>query len=163
MNALRQRIFDNYLSAYITYGSKTTPQRNAMRLEKTHYNDAIIISGIQTIFENPDEWLLIRQFRKKKRSLHEGIPRKGRKEPNRTQKRNSKNSPHYRGFHMNDKVHVLGKVGYISGFTGRGAYIKDSYNQYITLPNKSYKQVGILNLKLVCHNNNWQYIARVAA
>lgn len=63
-----------------------------MGLEKTHYNDAIIISGIQTISENPDEWLLIRQFRKKKRSLHEGIPRKGRKEPNRTQKRNSKNT-----------------------------------------------------------------------
>lgn len=62
------------------------------------------------------------------------------------------------GNHLNDKVRVLGKVGYISGFTGRGAYIKDFDNRYITLPNKSYKQVGILNLKLVCHNNNWQYI-----
>lgn len=163
MNTLRQRIFDNYPSADITYGSETTPQRNEIGLEKTHYNDAITISGIQTISENPDEWLLIRQFRKKKRSLHEGIPRKGRKEPNRTQKRNSKNTPHYRGFHLNDKVLVFGKAGYIYGFTGGGAYIKDSDNQYITLPNKSYKQVGILNPKLVCHNNNWQYIARVVA
>lgn len=161
MNTLRQRIFDNYPSAYITYGAETTLRRNEIGLEKTHYNDAIIISGVQAISENPNEWLLIRQFRKKKRSLHEGIPRKGRKEPNRTQKRNSKNTACNRCFHLNDKVRVLGKDGYISGFSGGKAYIKDSNNQYITLPNKSYKQVGILNLKLVCHNNNWQYITRV--
>ena len=161
MNTLRQRIFDNYPSTYITYGAETALRRNEMGFEKTHYNDAIIISGIQKISENPDEWLLIRQFRKKKRSLHEGIPRKGKKEPNCTQKRNSKNTSYNRGFYLNDKVRVLGKNGYISGFTGGKAYIKDSNNQYITLPNKSYKQVGILNLKLVCHNNNWQYITRV--
>ena len=103
--------------------------------------------------------MLIRQFRKKKRSLHEATARKGRKEPNRTQKRNNKNTPCYKGFWLNDKVSVLGQVGYITGFTtGGGAYIKNKNNEYITLPNKSYKYIGTSNLKVLSHNNNWQYI-----
>lgn len=158
MNILRKRIFTQYPNAEITYGSITTPKRKELDLEKTHYNDAVVISGIEYIKENPNERLLIRQFRKKKRSLHEATARKGRKEPNRTAKRNSKNKPYYKGFYLNDKVSVLGKVGYITGFTSGGAYIKDQENNYITLPNKSYKQVGIANLQLLYHNNNWQYI-----
>ena len=117
-----------------------------------------VISGIETIKESPNEWLLIRQFRKKKRSLHEATARKGRKEPNRTAKRNSKNTPFYKGFYLNDKVSVLSKIGYITGFTSGGVYVKDVKNNYITLPSKSYKQVGIANLHLLCHNNNWQYM-----
>ena len=162
MNALRKRIFARYPNAEITYGSITTPKRKKLDLDKTHYNDAIVISGIESIGENPNEWLLIRQFRKKKRSLHEATARKGRKEPNRTAKRNSKNTPYYKGFYLNDKVSVLGKVGYITGFTSGGAYIKDLEDKYITLPDKSYKQVGITNLQLICHNNNWQYIVQNA-
>lgn len=83
MNTLRKRIFVAYPDAEITYGSETTPKRKAMKLDKTHYNDAIVISGINEIKENPEEWLLIKQFRKKKRSLHEATARKGRKKPNR--------------------------------------------------------------------------------
>ena len=158
MNTLRKRIFKKYPEAEITYGSITTPKRKETGLDKTHYNDAIVISGVKTIKENPSEWLLIRQFRKKKRSLHEAIARKGRKEPNRTQKRNSKNTLSYQGYFLNDKVYVLGKVGYTTGFTSGGAYIKDKDGNYITLPNKSYKQVSISNLQLLHHNNNWQYI-----
>lgn len=158
MNALRKRIFTKYPNAIITYGSETAPRRKETGLDKTHYNDAIIISGIQTIKENPMEWLLIKQFRKKKRSLHEATARKGRKEPNHTQKRNSKNTPCYKGFYLNDKVSVLGQEGYITGFTSGEAYIKNQYDDYITLPEKSYKQVGIANLRLISHNNNWQYI-----
>jgi hypothetical protein len=158
MNILRKRIFTKYPDAVITYGSETTPKRKQMGLKKTHYNDAIVISGITHISENPDEWLLIRQFRKKKRSLHEATARKGRKEPNRTQQRNSKNTPYYRGFWLNDKVSVLGQTGYVTGFTSGGAYIKDNDDKYITLPGKSYKQVGISHMRLVSHNNNWQYI-----
>ena len=100
----------------------------------------------------------IKQFRKKKRSLHEATARKGRKEPNRTQKRNRKNTPYCKGFWLNDKVSVLGQVGYITGFASGSAYIKNKDDEYITLPGKSYKQVGISNLKLLSHNNNWQYI-----
>ena len=61
---------------------------------------------------------------------------------------------------MNDKVEILGNIGYISGFTNGGAYIKDVYGNYITLPNKNYKQVTISRIKLIEHNNNWQYIAQ---
>lgn len=158
MNTLRKRIFARYTNANITYGSQTTPKRKEMGLSKTHYNDAIIISGIKTIKENSNEWLLIKQFRKKKRSLHEATPRKGRKESNRTQKRNSKNTPYYKGFYLNDKVSVLGQSGYITGFTSGGVYSKNQNGEYITLPNKAYKQVGVANLRFICHNNNWQYI-----
>lgn len=158
MNILRKRIFAKYPEAEITYGSITTSKRKEMGLDKTHYNDAIVISGIKELKENPDKWLLIKQVRKKKRSLHEATARKGRKEPNKTQKRNPKNTPSYKGYCLNDKVKILGKVGYITGFTSGSAYIKDKEDSYITLPNKTYKQVGICNLQLLHHNNNWQYI-----
>lgn len=160
MNTLRRRIFTAYPDAKITYGSETTPKRKDMGLNKTHYNDAIIISGINDINENDEEWLLIKQFRKKKRSLHEATARKGRKKPNSSQVRNSKNTPYYKGFYLNDKVVVFGKSGYITGFTSDGAYIKDGDDNYITLPNKNYKQVGISKMKFECHNNNWQYIVK---
>lgn len=161
MNAERMRIFKRYPDAVITYGLETTPRRKELGLEKTHYNDAVTISGIKTIKEDPDEWLLIKQFRKKKRSLHEGIPRKGRKEPNRTQKRNSKNKPFYKGFYLNDKVSVFGKIGYISGFAAGCAYVKDGNGEYITMPGRAYRQISINNLKFISHNNNWQYITNV--
>ena len=157
MNTLRRRIFQEYPNAKISYGSQTTPKRKEIGLEKTHYNDAIVISGIEKIKENPKEWLFIKQFRKKKCSLHEATARKGRKEPNRTQKRNRKNTPSYQGFFLNDYVEVLGQHGYISGFTSNGAYVKKDKDNYVTMPNKKYKQVSISNLKLICHNNNWQY------
>lgn len=164
MNAIRKRIFARYPFAHTTYGSETTPHRKELGLEKTHYNDAITISGITNIKEDPKEWLLIKQFRKKKRSLHEATARKGRKEPNCFQKRNSKNTPFYRGFYLNDKVKVFGhgQIGYITGFTSGGAYVKNVDGEYITIPNKSYKQVSIKYLKLLSHNNNWQYVVKSA-
>lgn len=164
MNAIRKRIFARYPNAHTTYGSETPPHRKELGLEKTHYNDAITISGITNIKEDPKEWLLIKQFRKKKRSLHEATARKGRKEPNCFQKRNSKNTPFYRGFYLNDKVKVFGhgQIGYITGFTSGGAYVKNVDGEYITIPNKSYKQVSIKYLKLLSHNNNWQYVVKSA-
>ena len=164
INAIRKRIFARYPNAHTTYGSETTPHRKELGLEKTHYNDAITISGITNIKEDPKEWLLIKQFRKKKRSLHEATARKGRKEPNCFQKRNSKNTPFYRGFYLNDKVKVFGhgQIGYITGFTSGGAYVKNVDGEYITIPNKSYKQVSIKYLKLLSHNNNWQYVVKSA-
>ena len=163
MNVLRQRIFVTYPNAEITYGSETTPKRNIMGLSKTHYNDAIVISGINEINESCEDWLLIKQFRKKKRSLHEATARKGRKNPNRNQIRNNKNTPYYKGFYLNDKVSILGTSGYITGFTNGGAYIKDDNDNYITLPNKTYKQININKIKRKCHNNNWQYIVKNVA
>ena len=161
MNTIRQRIFSKYPNAIITYGSVTTPKRKELGLEKTHYNDAIAISGIESIRHNVNETFKIKQFRKKKRSLHEATARKGRKTPNKTQKRNSKNTKYQNGFYLNDKVRLFGKVGFISGFTSGGCYVKDIDNSYITIPDKAYKQVSFKHLEFINHNNNWQFISRL--
>ena len=161
MNTLRLRVFNKYPNASITYGSTTTPRRKELGLEKTHYNDAIAISGIKDIGSNTDNIFKIKQFRKKKRSLHEATARKGRKTQNTTQKRNSKNTKYQKGYYLNDKVRAFGKVGFISGFTSSGCYIKDIEGNYITVPDKTYKQVSFKHLEFICHNNNWQFISRL--
>lgn len=161
MNTIRQRVFSKYPNATITYGSVTTPKRKELGLEKTHYNDAIAISGIESIRHNVDKAFKIKQFRKKKRSLHESTARKGRKTPNKTQKRNSKNTKEQNGFYLNDKVRAFGKVGFVSGFTNGGCYVKDIKNSYITIPDKTYKQVSFKHLEFICHNNNWQFISHL--
>ena len=158
MNTIRQRVFQKYPNANIVYGSWTTPRRKELSLEKTHYNDALVISQVEKDFIDSVGIFKIKQFRKKKRSLHEATARKGRKEPNRTQKRNNKNTKYSKGYHLNDKVKVFDKVGFISGFTTGGCYVKDIEDNYITIPNKNYKQVSFKNLELVSHNNNWQFI-----
>jgi len=156
MNSLRIRIFSKYPAAKITYGSITKPKRKGLGLEKTHYNDAIAISDIKEIKENDNEYLKIVQFRKKKRSLHESIPRKGRKTKNTAQKRNSKNTKAIGKWYLNDKVLYNGQMGYITGFTGKTAcYIKDIFGKYITPKGKSYKQVNLKELKLKQHGSIW--------
>ena len=158
MNTLRIWTFRKYPNAEITYGSETSPRRKELGLEKTHYNDAIAITGVKSIKENPGSVFLVKQFRKKKRSLHEATPRKGRKFPNVTQKRNSKNTKELRGWCLNDEVACFGKRGWISGFTGTSsAYIIDGDGQYIQMPNKNYKQVTLNNVTRICHNNIWRY------
>ena len=158
MNILRIRTFRKYPNAEITYGSETSSERKKLGLEKTHYNDAIAITGVESIKENQLDCFWIKQFRKKKRSLHEATPRKGRKVPNTTQKRNSKNTKKLRGWHLNDEVACFGKRGWISGFTGTSsAYIVDGNGQYIQMPNKNYKQVTLSNATRISHNNTWQY------
>ena len=158
MNSLRIRVFKKHPYANITYGSTTTPKRKELGLEKTHCNDAIVISGIEDGFKDIREIYKIKQFRKKKRSLHETTARKGRKEKNISAKRNEKNTKYSNGFYLNDKVKVFGKIGWISGFCKGGCYIKDMEYNYITIPNKSYKQVGFKNIQFINHNNNWQFI-----
>ena len=157
MNILRVRTYKRYPNAIITYGSITTPKRKELGLEKTHYNDAIAITDIASIKENVNQIFYIKQFRKKKRSLHEAIARKGRKEPNRNQKRNEKNAKEINGWYLNDKVVFRGKVGWIRGFSGTSAYIVDINGNYIQMPNKTYKQITLSKLEFLCHNNNWQY------
>ncbi len=159
MNIIRRRVFTKYPQAHITYGSATTPKRKELGLEKTHYNDAITISGIEVIRKDSDGLFKIVQFRKKKRSLHEATARKGRKTKNVTSKRNEKNTKQLKGFSLNDKVRVFGKIGFITGFTGTsGVYVKTIDGTYITLPNKSYKQVNLNVLERLCRNNNWQFV-----
>lgn len=164
MNIVRKRTFQKYSNAIITYGSETTPYRKELGLDKTHYNDAIAISKIENIKENPQEYFYIKQFRKKKRSLHESIPTRGRrKEKNVNAERRNKNSPSRAGWFMNDMVSFQNKIGWIYGFSGgesgkecvlrdiNGEIIRDSRRV------KSNPNVKFSDLRFVCHNNNWQY------
>ncbi|WP_246516720.1 hypothetical protein [Salicibibacter cibarius] len=159
MNVFRRRVFDKYSDANITYGSVTTPKRKALGLDKTHYNDAIAISGIDKIDYDTHSIFKIKQFRKKKRSLHEATARKGRKCKNIISQRNVKNKPYLKGFYLNDKVMFQGKVGWISGFNGTSmAFVKNIEDQYLTNPDKSYKQVPLKELTFIKHTNNWQFL-----
>ena len=158
MNILRRRTFQKYSDAEITYGSETSPRRKELGLDKTHYNDAIAITGVEAIKDNEQVCFRVKQFRKKKRSLYEATPRKGRKVKNVNAKRNKKNTKQLRGWYLNDEVICFGRRGWISGFTGTSsAYVIDCDGEYIQNPSKSYKQVNLSGLKLICHNNNWQY------
>ena len=155
MNTLRKRTFERYPNAKITYGSVTTPKRKELGLEKSHYNDAIAITGIDLIKRNTEDILMIKQVRKKKRSLHEATARKGRKEKNTTAKRNNKNTPKVGGFHLHDTVSIGGEIGFISGFAGKTqCYVKNIFGDYITISPK-HKMVGLKKLNRLSHNNNW--------
>ena len=159
MNTLRIRTFRKYPNAEITYGSETSHKRKELCLEKTHYNDAIAITGIESIKENPEECFWIKQFRKKKRSLHEATPRKGRKVKNVEAKRNSKNTKQLNDWYLNDEVICFGQRGWISGFSGTSsAYVTNRNGEYIRIPSKNYKQVNLSDLKPISHNANWQYV-----
>lgn len=163
MNMLRIRTFRKYPEAEITYGSETSLRRKELGLEKTHYNDAIAITGTENIKKNSDEWFRIKQFRKKKRSLHEAIPRKGRKTPNTTQKRNSKNTKFTLGLFLNDEVIFRGRRGWISSFTGSSIRIWDINGEYVKMQEKNYSQVPISKVRRLSHNNGWQYCIEKAS
>ncbi|PEF72879.1 Paclitaxel/taxanoid biosynthesis susceptibility protein TS1 [Bacillus pseudomycoides] len=158
MNILRLQIM-NRLGCEITYGSYTTPKRKELRLSKTHYNDAIAITTPTKLqeYEQSGEFR-IKQFRKKKRSLHESTARKGRKTKNTTAKRNNKNTPKVHGIYLGDKVKVFGQVGFVTGFTGKMMYVQDIDGHYLQNPSKSYKQVKISDIECIHHNNNWLFL-----
>lgn len=165
MNIIRKRIIDRYPNAIFSYGYETLPYREELGLNKTHYNDAIAIARIESIKENPDEWFYIKQFRKKKRSLHEARPTRGRrKNKNVNAERRNKNVPYKAGWFMNDMAICEGKVGWIYGFSGgndsNDCVLRDINGNTIT--NASRKPncpcARLSSLKLLCHNNNWQYV-----
>lgn len=159
MNILRKSMFAKYPYAKFTYGNITAADRKALYLDKGHANDAIAIAlldnDIDTITNN-NKTILIKQVRTKKRSLHEATPRKGRKEPNRLAKRNSKNTKAVGSFKIWDTVIIENKIrGYISGFTGNSAYIHDFRGNYIIPKGKTYKQHSLSSLQKQKNNNGW--------
>ena len=159
MNAFRLRA-KNLLGCDLTYGYQTAVKRKGLGLSKSHVNDAIAIADPREMDGYTKlHTMCIKQFRKKKRSLHEANPRKGKITPNRTQKRNDKNTKAQDGFFLNDKLFIFGQVGFISGFFNGGAYIKNTEGEYLSAPGKKYKQISSFYLKTakrICHNNNWQ-------
>ena len=164
MNILRRRMWKAFPEAAFTYGNITAADRKGLMIEKSHANDAVAIAahGMESI-RNSTETTFYKQLRKQKRSLHEATPRKGRREPNRTAKRNRKNTCVVKGWYLNDKVTVFGKIGWISGFSGKSSvYIRDCENEYITVPGKNYKLVPISQIKMITHCNNWAVYTKIA-
>lgn len=164
MNVVRKRTFQKYPNAVITYGSETSPYRKELGLDKTHYNDAIAISKIENIKENTQDYFYIKQFRKKKRSLHESIPTRGRrKEKNVNAERRNKNVPYRSGWFMNDMVSFRNKIGWIYGFSGgecgKECVLRDINGEIIrdSKRSKNNPNVKFSDLKFICHNNNWHY------
>ena len=101
-----------------------------------------------------------RQVRKTNRALHEANPRKGRKEPNRTAKRNERNVRERQGFRLWDSVLVDGKIGYISGFSGSSAYMVDFDGEYYEHSGKkqngkTYKLWTLSKVKRLHPNGGW--------
>lgn len=156
MNILRKRLYKSFPKAGFTYGNITNADRKALELKKSHANDAVAIAAHgQDKVVDADGCTYIRQVRRKKRSLHEANPRKGRKEPNRRAKRNAKNTKCSCGVYLWDEVKAFGRTGYVSGFTGSGSvYVVDSDGKYITKSSR-YKQVNISDVRVRHHNNSW--------
>ena len=158
MNIIRKRMFAYYPDAEFTYGNITAADRKRLKLEKSHAGDAVAIAvGSSELVQNNTAVICYRQVRKKKRSLHEANPRKGRKEPNRDAKRNPKNMKESKGFHLWDKVQVDGKTGWISGFSSRGsaARVVDKDMHFIAKEGKNYSTHQLSTLTCLKHNNNW--------
>jgi len=134
-----------------TFGYITSHFRNNAGIEKSHVNDAVIIADKQA---SPlDRQIQTKHVQSRKRSLHEATARKGRKTPNRTQKRNNKNVFTLKGFNRWDTVQYKGRVGFISGFTGSSScYIVDIKGNYIKNPMRTYKQVDLREISLICKN-----------
>ena len=141
MNILGKRLRKAFPDAVFTYGNVTKVDREKLKLPKSHGNDATAIALVRTevtSIKDGEPVLYIQQVRRKKRSLHEETPRKGRKEPNRKAARNGKNTKAVtftkrRGGKKTsvtaclfDRVELNGKKGWISGFTGTSCYMKDA-------------------------------------
>ncbi len=160
MNALAKELKAAFPDAYFTFGNITAADRKKLRVDKSHAADAVTIAARNCEHLNGScETVAFKQARKKKRSLHEATPRKGRKEPNREAKRNSKNTKSSGRFVICDKVAVDGQVGWISGFAGGGtaAYVKNRDGGYIPVAGKTYNGHVLSTVTLLRKNNGWLY------
>lgn len=169
MNILKKRLRKAFPDAVFTYGNITKADRDKLELPKSHGNDATAIALVKTevkSVKDEEPVIHIQQVRRKKRSLHEETPRKGRKEPNRTASRSDKNTKSVtvaKGSGekkasmtacLFDRVELDGKKGWITGFTGTSCYVKDKEDNYICTSSK-YKQVSISRLRILHHCGNW--------
>ena len=156
MNILRKRLYAAFPEAKFTYGNITNADRKILGLEKTHANDAAAIAahGLKKVADAEGR-TYIRQVRRKKRSLHEANPRKGRKEPNRRVKRNAKNTKCSSGVYLWDTVKAFGRTGHVSGFSGGSSVrVVDTDGNYITKSDR-YTQINISDVRVKHHNNSW--------
>ena len=160
MNIIRCRLLDKYPTALFTYGSATTPKRIQLNLSKTHYNDAITISNIEQIKLNNSQAFYFKQFRKKKRSLHEAIPRKGRIHKNIFATRNNKNTKFKQGIYLGDRVLYKNVKGWVYGFSGgnrsRECVIRNIDGAIIkSICRKNSLSINYKDIKVLNHCNGW--------
>ncbi len=155
--ALYNELKQSYNSVELTYGYITKNTRITNNLPKEHRLDAYCIAG-NVEAGRLEKYYKIRQVRKKKRSLHEAVARKGRKGPNTAAKRNRKNTKEIKHKGLSrclwDKVEVGAQIGFITGFTGNMVYVQDIEGNYIQVSTK-YKQISLDYIKPVSRNNNW--------
>ena len=158
MNILRPRIEGKFPKATFTYGNVTSARRKELLLDKSHANDAVAIALLMTEVEKVSFSSVVeyvQQVRRKKRSMHEATPRKGRKEKNRTAARSPKNTKESGGICLFDKVQMEGAgIGWVTGFASGACYIKDKTGEYVTSSQK-YKQVPIGKLHVLHHCGSW--------
>lgn len=155
VHAQLKRAFPDIVSVF---NNDVLNRCTTLGLTPTLYNKAIVVTGVNHLKQDTNDILQIRQYRTKDRSIHNSVPIKGRKEPNRNATRRNTNIRTYRRWVKNDKVRVFGtKVGFITGFGNFVACVKDINGKYITDPNRKNYSVNLSSLKLMCHNNNWQY------
>lgn len=147
---LRERL-ETIAPVQTTFGYITAHHRKLHEIDKTHVNDAVVIAQAGVM---PAEAIIKTIcLGGRKRSLHEATPRKGRKQPNREQRRNGKNVLSFKGFKRLDTVMYQGQVGYISGFNGTSmGFVRGDDGRYITTPGKSYKQVPLAQCPFLHHN-----------
>jgi len=158
MNILASRLREFYPEAELTFGYETKLHRMELGLPKSHANDAIAVTNIKSIPQEKIEVLYVKQCRKKKRSLHEAKPRKGRKEPNTTSSRNAKNTKAVGNICLFDKVSIDNQVGWVSGFTGGNCYVVDFSGKYLSFKNTKGTdsiRINMGRLKVIHRNNNW--------
>ena len=173
VSIISARLAKAFPEAVFTYGNITKADREEMGLAKSHANDAAAIAShwyllLGKVPTDCADTVYVQQVRNGKRSLHEMNPRKGRKVPNRAAKRNAKNTASVTirrngrpvTFCVYDKVSCQGKTGWISGFTGTAAYVKDRDDEYIRPEGKSYSQVNLSGLRILSRNHNWLIGAR---
>ena len=168
MNAIKSGIVRKYEddeNVSFTWGYVTNLHRKGLKLPKSHVNDAVAITGAREIVERPDSYILFNQYRKKKRSLHDANAKRGRKEPNREQKRNAKNTPFVdnrkagKRFYLGDKVSRGSQTGYIAGFSKTMAYVADEKGklmEFINSKGVSRIQVNLSELEVHHHTNSWR-------
>ena len=167
MNILRRRLWNAFPEACFTYGNITNADRKWISLPKTHANDAVAIAMHEYLqqaksydVKDVPYTKIYKEVRKKKRSLHEMNPRKGRRIPNTSATRNSKNTKSVinkrRTFSLYDKVRYAGQIGWITGFSGTNtAYLKNKEGKYITIQGKNYKNIPLSNVQILERNNTW--------
>ncbi|MBF0121498.1 MAG: HNH endonuclease [Desulfobacterales bacterium] len=152
-NYLRQKLSE-IASVATTFGYITNHYRRQAGMEKSHINDAVIIANKNAV--PITDYIKTNHVSSRKRSLHEATARKGRKEPNQTQKRNNKNVFRVNGFRRWDSIIYKNQFGFISGFTGKSeCYLVDIEGTYIKNPSKQYKQVSLKEVALIHHNQGF--------